>query len=224
MAVSAHIRLACHWHRTCSLMNVMRVYQRSFASFEGESTMTSATRPLAIVTGASSGIGYELAKCCAEQGFDLLIAADQPTIYQAAQEFRALGAAVEAVEADLAMLEGVDTLRRSERPTGRGAARQRGARPGARLPRPGFHDRAARDRHQHHRHHVFDPESGEGHARPPSGAHPHHRLRRRLHAGLVSGGLQRHQSLPQFVLVRAAERIARHQRDGDVSDAGRDRD
>ena len=72
-------------------MNVMRVYQRSFASFEGDSTMTSATRPLAIVTGASSGIGYELAKCCAEQGFDLLIAADQPTIYQAAQEFRAPG-------------------------------------------------------------------------------------------------------------------------------------
>jgi uncharacterized protein len=72
--------------------------------------MTSATRPLAIVTGASSGIGYELAKCCAEQGFDLLIAADQPTIHEAAQAFRALGAAVEAVEADLAMLEGVDTL------------------------------------------------------------------------------------------------------------------
>jgi uncharacterized protein len=72
--------------------------------------MTSATRPLAIVTGASSGIGYELAKCCAEQGFDLLIAADEPAIHEAAQVFRALGAAVEAVEADLAMLEGVDTL------------------------------------------------------------------------------------------------------------------
>jgi NAD(P)-dependent dehydrogenase (short-subunit alcohol dehydrogenase family) len=56
--------------------------------------MTSHTRPLAIVTGASSGIGYELAKCCAEQGFDLLIAADQPSIHEAAQEFRALGAAV----------------------------------------------------------------------------------------------------------------------------------
>ena len=38
--------------------------------------MTSDTRPLAIVTGASAGIGYELATCCAKQGFDLLVAAD----------------------------------------------------------------------------------------------------------------------------------------------------
>jgi uncharacterized protein len=72
--------------------------------------MTSDTRPLAIVTGASSGIGYELAKCCAEQGFDLLIAADQPSINNAVQDFHALGVAVEALEADLAMLEGVDKL------------------------------------------------------------------------------------------------------------------
>jgi uncharacterized protein len=72
--------------------------------------MTSHTRPLAIVTGASSGIGYELAKCCADQGFDLLVAADQPAIHDVARDFRALGVAVEAVEADLATLEGVDKL------------------------------------------------------------------------------------------------------------------
>jgi short-subunit dehydrogenase len=72
--------------------------------------MTSDIRPLAMVTGASAGIGYELAKCCAEQGFDLLVAADQPAIQAAAQEFRALGAAVEAIEADLATLDGVDKL------------------------------------------------------------------------------------------------------------------
>jgi uncharacterized protein len=46
--------------------------------------MTAHTRPLAIVTGASSGIGYELAKCCANHGFDLLIAADEPAISDAA--------------------------------------------------------------------------------------------------------------------------------------------
>jgi len=72
--------------------------------------MASHTRPFAIITGASSGIGYELAKCCAEHGFDLLVAADQPSINNAAQDFQALGVAVEAIEADLATLEGVDRL------------------------------------------------------------------------------------------------------------------
>jgi short-subunit dehydrogenase len=72
--------------------------------------MSSNARPFAIVTGASSGIGYELAKLCAEHGYDLLIAADRPEINEAAEAFRALGVAVEAVEVDLATLEGVDRL------------------------------------------------------------------------------------------------------------------
>src|SRR5215211_1620971 len=61
--------------------------------------MALTTRPLAIVTGA-----------CAQNGFDLLVAADQPKIAQAAQEFRTLGVEAEAVQADLATLEGVDKL------------------------------------------------------------------------------------------------------------------
>jgi len=77
--------------------------------------MTAAQRPLAVVTGASAGIGYELAKICARNGFDLLIAADQPEIHDAAQEFRTLGGEVEAVEADLATLEGVDRLYQAAR-------------------------------------------------------------------------------------------------------------
>lgn len=72
--------------------------------------MASQPRPFAIVTGASTGIGYELAKCCAEQGFDLLIAADQSAIHQAAQELRRRGATVKAIEADLATRHGVETL------------------------------------------------------------------------------------------------------------------
>jgi short-subunit dehydrogenase len=66
--------------------------------------------PLAVVTGASTGIGFELAKCCAQNGFDLLIAADEPAIEAAAQELRATGRNVEAVEVDLATMEGVDRL------------------------------------------------------------------------------------------------------------------
>ena len=72
--------------------------------------MAQATRPLAIVTGASAGIGYELAMLCARNGYDLVIAADQAKIKEAAEDFRALGVSVEAVEADLATLEGVDRL------------------------------------------------------------------------------------------------------------------
>lgn len=72
--------------------------------------MTETSQPFAIVTGASSGIGFELAKQCAENGFDLLIAADQPEIEQAAQTFRSYGVSVDAVQTDLSTLEGVDQL------------------------------------------------------------------------------------------------------------------
>lgn len=65
---------------------------------------------VAIVTGASTGIGYELAKCCAEAGYDLIVAADEPAIHEAAREFTAMGVATQAVEADLATEEGVEKL------------------------------------------------------------------------------------------------------------------
>jgi uncharacterized protein len=72
--------------------------------------MTTNGRPFAIVTGASSGIGRELAKLCAQNGYDLLIAADQPEIHEAAQELRTFGGQVEAQQVDLATLAGVDRL------------------------------------------------------------------------------------------------------------------
>ncbi len=65
---------------------------------------------LAVVTGASTGIGYELAKICADEGFDLVVAADELEIQRSADEFRRSGRTVDAVEADLATIEGVDKL------------------------------------------------------------------------------------------------------------------
>ena len=64
----------------------------------------------AVVTGASTGIGRQLAQCCAEDGFDLLIAADEPAIETAAEELRGLGVTVEALQADLGVQAGVDAL------------------------------------------------------------------------------------------------------------------
>jgi uncharacterized protein len=72
--------------------------------------MTNEKRPLAVVTGASTGIGYELARCCAENDLDLIVAADEDEIENAAQHFRDMGANVQAVKADLATIEGVDAL------------------------------------------------------------------------------------------------------------------
>ncbi|MGE4047954.1 MAG: SDR family NAD(P)-dependent oxidoreductase [Acetobacteraceae bacterium] len=72
--------------------------------------MASASRPLAVVTGASTGIGLELAQVCARNGFDLIIAADEPEINAAAGTLRQLGCHVEAIEADLSTVEGVDKL------------------------------------------------------------------------------------------------------------------
>lgn len=67
-------------------------------------------QPLAMVTGASVGIGYELAICCAKEGLDLLVVADEPKIHEAAEQFRNYGVEVESVEADLATRDGVDKL------------------------------------------------------------------------------------------------------------------
>jgi short-subunit dehydrogenase len=69
-----------------------------------------SARPFAIVTGASTGIGLELAKQCAAHGFDLLIAADEPAIEEAGRMLQGYAGIVEWLVADLSAPEGVDKL------------------------------------------------------------------------------------------------------------------
>lgn len=72
--------------------------------------MTPSPRSLAVVTGASSGIGLELAKQFAANDFDLIIAAEDAAITAVVPDLQALGATVEAVQVDLATDHGVDEL------------------------------------------------------------------------------------------------------------------
>ena len=70
----------------------------------------TAPRPFAVVTGASTGIGYHLARVFAENGFDVLITAEESRIADAAQDIEALGGKVYTVQADLTKDEEVKRL------------------------------------------------------------------------------------------------------------------
>src|SRR3954452_14109290 len=76
-------------------------------------------RKFAVVTGASSGIGLELARVFAENGFDLLVTSGSNKIERAAEGLRDSGVEVTEVEADLATYDGVEKLYRAIKATGR---------------------------------------------------------------------------------------------------------
>src|SRR5437868_7112043 len=68
-------------------------------------------KPFAVVTGASSGIGYELARVFIEKGYDVLINSGSEQIQNAASQLQSVdGASIQAVEADLSTYEGVEKL------------------------------------------------------------------------------------------------------------------
>jgi short-subunit dehydrogenase len=65
---------------------------------------------LAVVTGASSGIGFSLAKELASRGYDLIVASAGERLGPAAEELRGAGVEVADVQADLSTRQGVDAL------------------------------------------------------------------------------------------------------------------
>lgn len=69
-------------------------------------------RKLAVITGASTGIGFELASIAAEEGYDLLVAANEELINAAAADFARHDVEVNPVEADLSSRAGVDQMLR----------------------------------------------------------------------------------------------------------------
>jgi uncharacterized protein len=79
-------------------------------SFENAIDGGRGEPPFAVVTSASSGIGLELARQCADHGFDLLMVADEPGIKQAAASVERSGIEVRSLQADLATIAGVERL------------------------------------------------------------------------------------------------------------------
>lgn len=76
-------------------------------------------RSFAVITGASTGIGYHLARVFVENGFDVLVTAEEDRIHEAAKEIRELGGEVWAVQADLTKDEEVTRLWREVLAVGR---------------------------------------------------------------------------------------------------------
>ena len=83
---------------------------------------SNSHRPWAVVTGASTGIGFELAKVFANNGYDLMIVSDESRIHNAADEIRQFGADVQEVQADLSKYEGVEDVYAQIRASGRPVA------------------------------------------------------------------------------------------------------
>src|SRR3954469_22356519 len=114
MGGTMHLPQGCRPHRNATSVvrprSAPRAVYGRWRPGESGGMEASSQRPLAVVTGASSGIGYELAKQFATNGFDLIVCAEDSAIVSAARDLEGLGASAEAVQADLGQPEGVEQL------------------------------------------------------------------------------------------------------------------
>jgi uncharacterized protein len=80
---------------------------------------TQQSSKLAVITGASTGIGYALAGQAVQHGYDLVICAEDDSIHQAARALQSGGTSVTSIQADLATSAGVEQLASAVTRTGR---------------------------------------------------------------------------------------------------------
>lgn len=83
------------------------------------STKIPSTRPLAIITGASNGIGYQLGLQLAQHGHDLVATGRSGKIFEAAEDFKRYGVDVVPVQADLSQYEEVERFWKESSALGR---------------------------------------------------------------------------------------------------------
>ena len=81
--------------------------------------MDEQTTQFAVITGASTGMGLELARQFARHDFDVLIVDEDEGIDEAANELRKEGVRADAFRADLATYDGVEALYRRIQKEGR---------------------------------------------------------------------------------------------------------
>jgi len=91
------------------MLPVEQVLRLEEDSVSDNGLSTAVSRPLAVVTGASSGIGLELARLFAEDGYDLMLCADR-SLDEARAMLETAGVQVDTLEVDLATEAGVLVL------------------------------------------------------------------------------------------------------------------
>ena len=168
--------------------------RRSIAS---DPDATQPTPPLAVITGASSGIGRELARVFSENGFDLVLCAEDAALDTVADDLP-LGSK-HTVRADLTDPGGGGIPRRRRpraRRPGRRARRERRCRQRGPVRRDPPRGRSRADRAQRRLGGASHEKAAAGHDRAAPRADPVHRVRRVHHARSVLRDLRGVQGVP----------------------------